>query len=1325
MRSHRAVLVLLSCLTIPLLSSAQSALVTQLIDESKLVPLPGTVHPLAQAATDRGAVSDSFATGRLILQLNRPPEREAALQQFLQDAHTRGSANYHQWITPQQFGDRFGASDADLQTTTGWLQSHGFAVEKTSKSRQFVEFSGTAAQLREAFHTEIHQYAVQGQTQFANATGLSIPAALAPLIRSLSPLNSFIAKPNLELLGSATYARSTGKTTPGWTFPIGASTFYAVAPEDFATQYNLAPLYKAGVTGTGQTIGILNDSNINLTLVQSYEKLFGLSNPAPQIVIDGTDPGATPGVDVEAYLDVEEAGAVAPGATVNLYIGESSALLDPLYLAALRAVEDNQAGVLSVSFGNCEGFLQQSGNALWSSLWEQAAAQGQTVLVSSGDSDSADCDNAGAQYRVAYGLAVNGLSSTPWNVSVGGTDFYYSDYATGGASAATLWNQTNDANHGSLKAPLPEQVWDTSFGLNATGSFDENTAISVPGAGGGASGCINSAQSTTQGSPLPFVCSPVSGSLYGYAKPTWQSGAGVPADGVRDLPDIALFASNGLNFSGYPICASLGDCAIDSSGQTTVTIVGGTSAPTPAMAAILALVNQKYGRQGQADFTLYPLAHQMPAAFHDVTLGSNNVDCAPTSPNCSLDTNGDGFYSLQEYPAKTGYDQASGLGSVDATVLVNNWNSITFEPTTTTLQISSASATRGAAVSFSVDVKPNSGTGTPQGSVSILTNAPMPVSQSLGVLTLSSSGTATGSLSNLPGGTYGVWAQYSGDGAFAGSHSQPQSVTITPTASALTLDGFDILNANGSINPAAVCQPILASTQGLGGPNGGPYPNGSTFLPYFLPIAAVAVANGGIENLGTGTGNVTYTLNGATMATISLNSLGYATWIPSPMLPAGAYTIGASYSGDASYSPSTAAPFTFSVLQGNFANFSAYPGAACNSSNSSPTCTFNAGDNLPVVVRMEAKSCIDPTGPVTVSLGSLSQNVTLTPGGMGQAGERVLVGTAVFQNLVTGTYALFANYPGDANFQSANTSDFGAAMTVVVSAPPGALLSTTTTVSANLTTLSSQPSAPLAYTVNVTGGTGSTVPPTGTILVFADGQVQGSASLTPSGANSSTATASPLLPIFYTDFGMNQIIAIYTGDNVYKSSTSASSTLDYVYQPGPDFLFAPQSPQITVKSGSSGTVGLNFQSLAGFNASVALTCAPSSTQITCSLNPASVSVNGPATATLTINVAAAKAAVAPSTPHRPARWPVVPATLAFALLLIGGGATRKFRKSLLLTLCLCAAMTTISCGSTGGTSVITRTQPPPPSTFTTYSVLVTATASGAIHNAKITVAVPQ
>jgi subtilase family serine protease len=371
-------------------------------------------------------VPDSFPAQRLILLLNRPPEREAALQQFLQAAHTRGSASYHKWLTPEQIGEQFGPADADVQTVTGWLNSHGLQVAKTSKSGQFIEFSGTAGQLREAFHTEIHQYSVNGVTQYANANEIRIPEALALLVGGVSPLNSFYTKPSLQVVGPASYSRSTGKTTPQWTIPNpnGAGNFYAVAPEDIATQYDLGPLYKAGVNGTGQTIGIINESNVDLSLVQDYHNLFGLSSPMPQVIEDGADPGTMSVVDIEAYLDIEEAGAVAPGANVDLYISDASSLADPLYTAALRAVEDNQASVLSLSFQNCEGYFTQAGNALWSGIWEQAAAQGQTVLVSSGDSGSAGCDDANDQWTTSYGLAVNGLASTPWNVAVGGTDFY-------------------------------------------------------------------------------------------------------------------------------------------------------------------------------------------------------------------------------------------------------------------------------------------------------------------------------------------------------------------------------------------------------------------------------------------------------------------------------------------------------------------------------------------------------------------------------------------------------------------------------------------------------------------------------------------------------------------------------------------------------------------------------------------------------------------------------------------------------------------------------------------------------------------------------------
>jgi len=341
-------------------------LVTRAVDESKRVTLAGTRHPLAQPRFDQGAVPDSFAADRMLLMLGRPPDREQALQQFLTDVHTPGSPAHHHWVTPEEFAERFGPADSDIQAAAQWLRSHGFTVARVTKSKRFLEFSGTAAMVRDAFRTEIHRYNINGEEHYANSADLAIPEALAPLIRAVSPLNDFYAQPMLHTVGPASYTPSKGRATPLFTDPNSRTEFFAVAPEDFATQYDLIPLYNAGTNGAGQTIGIINRSNVDISLAGAYRTLFGLASNPPQVVIDGDDPGV--GADrVEAYLDVEVSGAIAPNATVNLYIGNGGGVQDGLLLAALRAVEDNQASVLSISYGQCELLAR---NQFWSDLWE-------------------------------------------------------------------------------------------------------------------------------------------------------------------------------------------------------------------------------------------------------------------------------------------------------------------------------------------------------------------------------------------------------------------------------------------------------------------------------------------------------------------------------------------------------------------------------------------------------------------------------------------------------------------------------------------------------------------------------------------------------------------------------------------------------------------------------------------------------------------------------------------------------------------------------------------------------------------------------------------
>lgn len=264
----------------PLVAQATSSLVTtrltQPIDENARVTLKGTVHPLASAANDRGAAPNSMPLSRLTLVLKRSDAQESALKQLISDLHTPGSASYHKWLTPDAFGKQFGPSDQDLATIQSWLASQGFSVTKVNAGRQSLEFSGNVSQFRAAFHTQIHKYMVNGETHYANSTDPQIPAALAPVVTGFASLNNFRARSPMRLLGHALWNPQTHQATPQWTYPVGTGENFAIAPGDFAMQYDvpnssLNPSY-TGTTydGTGQTIAIVNESNINIAAVNAF-----------------------------------------------------------------------------------------------------------------------------------------------------------------------------------------------------------------------------------------------------------------------------------------------------------------------------------------------------------------------------------------------------------------------------------------------------------------------------------------------------------------------------------------------------------------------------------------------------------------------------------------------------------------------------------------------------------------------------------------------------------------------------------------------------------------------------------------------------------------------------------------------------------------------------------------------------------------------------------------------------------------------------------------------------------------------------------------------
>ena len=1173
----------------PSLHAQTTPLITTPVDETRLVTLRGSRPAQLKNAKDLGKADQSQRSGRLMLVLKRSDEQEGSLQNFLQSAHQSSSPSFHKWLAPGEFGTRFGTADSDIQQVTAWMQSHGLTVTKVSSGKSTIEFSGSIGQVNEAFHTSIHKYSVNGETHYANAADPQVPAAFSALVAGVTQLNDFKPKPMYKLAGQALYNPKTHKGIPQWTFSDGAGEppIYLLTPEDFATQYDLKPLQAAHVNGAGQTIGIINDSNIDINLVNAYRKLFGLPPNPPQVVIDGNDPGIN-GDAIEAYLDVENSGAIAPAATVKLYIAGSYGLLGAggIEFSLVRAVDDDAASILSLSFESCES-SGTAANQFINAAWEQAAAQGQTVMVSAGDSGSA----SGCLY---VGLGVNGFASTPWDVAVGGTDAYFSDYASGGASIAGYWSNTNDANLGSLQKPMSEQPWNGSqFGLNSTTYDPVADQPSTGGAGGGgASSCAVGSFVILDGILEVPTCTS------GYPKPSWQVGPGVPSDTVRDLPDVSLFASNGVNGVLWPICATAGDCTETSpaTDETLIAGVGGTSASAPAMAGILALIEQKYGPQGQANYTLYPLAVQSPTVFNDITVGSNNQPCIlglvafGLETGCSADTDGDGFDSLQHYYAASGYDQASGLGSLDVNQLYNHWGRLTYAKSTTKLSLTPAAITHGQSVLADVTV---TGNRIPSGPVALVSSTTLPNNKGIGALVLGSNGSVQQQLTSFPGGSYTVTAEYNGDGINGPSKSQPVSVTVAPEASVLTFSPTYV-SYNGT---TAAADPITAGLS----------VNYGSSLLFDVSIAGAS----GVP--GAPTGTVTFSDGSTTLGTVAVNAGGAAEFNAS-MLSPGSHTISARYSGDASYKASKTAPLQFRVVQ-VMTTLDIFPDASQLSSYFLPTppnLTFyyNTGqspDFEAVVLGNTTFAGALPTGTMTFRLGSNARATTVPI----ITADDILIdvptagATQFYPNVQAGTYPLTVTYNGDANYAPASVT-----YTVVVT--PGTLLPTTTTLKTNPTNLSNiPPSTLVTLTMTVTGS--GTAAPTGTAgFVFADIEFLEKVQLVPGTGNTSTATvtvlASELEP------GNDVIDAAYFGNSTYAGSASAATT---IYDNPTDFAFSTLTPNLAIQPGSTGTATLSLGSVNGFNGTVALTCAAPRSMICTIANPW-VRLNGTTTANVTI-----------------------------------------------------------------------------------------------------------
>jgi subtilase family serine protease len=707
------------------------------IDDRETRQLQGNVHPLLKKATDQGRMDGGTRLG-MALTFKRTPAQEAAVEKLLAEQQDLSSPNYHKWLTPEQYAERFGLSATDMNKVVSWLQSEGFTVNRVARGRTQVWFSGPVSRVETVFRTEMHHYLVDGEKHFANGVEPAVPAAVSDVVLAVRNLHDFRPKPRIS--------RRPGAMGVKPNFTSNQTGIHFLTPGDFAILYNVKTLYDANLNGAGQKIAIAGQSAINTSDIDAFRAAAGLPARTAgnfiQTLVPGTGASTIFSGDIsESSLDLEWAQGVAKGATiVFVYVGndQNSNVFD----AFTYAIDQDLAGVISMSYGNCEQNLPSSFLQSVQLLTQQANLQGQTMVAASGDFGAADCDDI-SDLPATGGMGVDIPGALPYVTSVGGTTFSGDADATQDPNnaacflATPYWSGSCSKTSGaSALQYIPEVAW------------NDSVAVSQLSATGGGASVL-------------------------FSKPSWQTGDGVPADGQRDVPDISLAGSP--NHDGYLLCAddpssATGPCSNGFRDSTdSLNIAGGTSFGAPAFAGIVAILNQKTGsRQGNVNPTLYALAAANVDAFHDITTGNNIVPCGAGTLDCP--SGGEFGFS-----AGTGYDQVTGLGTINAANLVNNWSSGNPTAADFTMFGDTVGTTAGSSGTSTITVDARNGySGTIDFTCTAPTSAKIGCSVSGGPLTLgggTTSGTVTVTITTMRGGvdrnSAPLW--FAGSGAlFAG-----------------------------------------------------------------------------------------------------------------------------------------------------------------------------------------------------------------------------------------------------------------------------------------------------------------------------------------------------------------------------------------------------------------------------------------------------------------------------------------------------------------------------------------------------------------------------
>ncbi len=1197
------------------------------IDNTQRVALKGSVHPYATPANLVGEVPSDQFLAKMVLVLRADASQDAALEELIRAQQDPGSRYYHQWLTPETFGERFGVSSNDLAQVVNWLESQGMKVDEIPSSRRAIVFSGNAGQVEAAFHTELRKYSVRGVVHYANATNPEIPQALAPVIKGIFSLHDFRSLPAHEAV-------------PALTLSNGVN---LLMPKDWQTIYDVTPLFSQGLDGTGQSIAVIGRTDVALTDVEAFRSNAALPARDPvKIFVNGVNPGMPDCNDeTESALDVEWAGAIAKNATVDFVAAQSGAT-DGVVLAAQYAVTNNVAPIVTMSYLHCENTISDGGQSLWGNLWSQAAAQGQSVFVASGDSGAAGCDSS-TETTATQGKAVNAICSTPNSTCVGGTEF------SEGANPGAYWSATNGTGLSSALSYIPELTWNESSWAGA-----------IIASGGGISTV--------------------------YARPGWQSAPGVPTGTMRLVPDIA--ASSAVH-DAYVIEIQGG-----------AYYVAGTSAATPSLASVMALVLQNAGsRQGNANPAFYTLATQQasggPAVFHDITGGNNSVP------------------GVTGYSAGTGYDMTTGLGSVDAFLLVNSWSnalasnfslgsnssslavtpggtaSVTLTmsaqggftspvalsaaglPSGVTVSFSSPSLTCSAPVTMTVTVTASAaggtfpiavvGTGggftrtlefTVTVSAASFTLMPSPIGASVNVggstsFTLavaSANGFNSPVAMSVSGLPTGVTASFSPASVAGGSGSSTLTVNVASTATA----GTSVLAVTGTSGNISETQTI---TLAVANPN----------LTLSASATSASVAPGGSAPV-----TVTTTAGTGFNSTVYLSISGLPTGVTASLSPTSIAAPGSGMSSLTLSASSAAAAGTYNLtlgaVGGNTTKLLTFaltilppPGFTLSASASSASVT--PGASTPVTLS---------TAPAAGFSSSIALTASGLPSGVTATFAPLSIATPGSGHSTLTLAAASTTLPGTYSFTVTGTGG-GVTKTLALGLT---VLTPTFTLTAPSISLSLAPGASTAVTLTTAGGTGfnsavslaaSGIPP-GVTATFAPSSIAapGNGSSTLSLAAGSTATP-----------GTYALTFTATGGGVTKTQTLSLTVLT------PSFTLSPSAASAAVTPGGSIPIIFTTARLNGFSSAVALSVTGLTSGVTATFAPGSIASPGAGTSTLTL--AAASTALA--------------GTSALTVTATGGGVTKTQALSLTVTgtFTLSLSATTASVARTASTAITVTT----------------------------------